>query len=124
MKATVVSWVDALADSFNKVTKDVETLGLVQREEGLLGCDNVTGVDGLDQSLLEGLDLLDEDVVLWQQVEVCVAAGVGEAVDVGEVGLVVDIGSLEGEVLDGAEGAGVTGEIVVAEKLLVEVVVD
>lgn len=52
LEGTVVSGVDAAAGSLDEVTQDVETVGFVQRQEGVLGGDDVSAVDGIEDSRL------------------------------------------------------------------------
>lgn len=124
LKTAVVSGVDASAGSFDEVTEDVETLGLVEREELLLGRDDVAGVDGVEQSLLEGVDVLDELVVVGVgEVKLVGTAGEFEAVGVTEMRLVRSLNVLEVDFLDGSETVAETLKVVVSEELLVKVVV-
>lgn len=64
LETAVVTRVDTAASTFDDVTEDVQTLGLVEREELLLGSDDVSGVNGVHEPLFESVNVLDEILVV------------------------------------------------------------
>ena len=75
LKGSVVSGVNASAGTFDEFTEDVQTLGLVDREELVLGCQYVARVDGVQDSLLKGVDVLDQILMDIGEVNLVVATG-------------------------------------------------
>lgn len=82
---------------------------------------NVSGVDSVDQSLLEDLHGLDEMVLRGRDLKVFRASREFEAVRVSKVRLVRRFYVHEVGVVDRAEASSDTVEFVVSQKLLVDV---
>lgn len=59
-EAAVVTWVDASAGSLDEVTENVVALWLVEGEEGTLWGDDVSGVDGFEDSLFQCANVVVE----------------------------------------------------------------
>lgn len=112
-----------MAGSFDELTKDVQTLRLVEREEGTLRGDNVSGIDGVYQSLLDGLHGLDKVVLSGVELEILGAVGEFKSARESEVRLIRRLHSGVIGVVDRAESVSKTVQFVAGEKLLVKVVV-
>lgn len=59
-ETAVVSWIDAPAGSLDEVTKNVVSLWLVEREEFSMWSDDVSSVDGFEDSLFQSVNILIE----------------------------------------------------------------
>ena len=125
-ETSVVSGVDAATGSFDELSEDVETLGLVKRQESTLGGDDVSTIDGVNNSLLQNADEFHQFVVVvaGSDDDVLLATGEFNAVNVTEVGLEgsLDVLVVGVEFLDGTETLTNTLEVVTGEQLLVNVV--
>lgn len=116
--------VDAFASSLDEISQDVQTLWLVEGQEGTLRGDDVAGVNSFNQSLLQFLYSLDEIVLDGAKMKLFRTSGELETVRVTDMWLVrsiyVDVVSM----VDGAESVGETVEFVVSQELLMQIVVE
>lgn len=125
LEAAVVSGVDTPAGTFDQFSKDVETLRLVQRQERSLRGDYVSGIDSVNDSLLQSLNQFHQFVVMMTVVEMNLIGALGEfkTVKVTKVGPERSLDMIVFDILNGCKSVTETVQIVTGKKLLVEVVV-